>query len=103
MSHGFPSPRAQELFLEARTRPVETRDAWLRHACADDAGLRESVESLLESDDAGGVIEPPSPGDVESWFEPVALADVSGRQVGSCRLVRPIAEGGMGRVYEAVQ
>ena len=39
--------RAKDVFLEALARPAAERGAFVAGACADDASLRQEVESLL--------------------------------------------------------
>ncbi|MCA9071737.1 MAG: serine/threonine protein kinase, partial [Planctomycetaceae bacterium] len=100
--------RVQQLFEEVAELPAAERTAFLAAKCADDPCVRAEVESLLAADAQAG----------KTWLEsPVVRTPVSGTgswspsqsylrqgtRVGSYRIQRPIAEGGMGVVYEAEQ
>jgi eukaryotic-like serine/threonine-protein kinase len=108
--------RAQELFNRAVALPPAQRAALLAATCADELALRAEVESLLAYDEAfaaGGGDEglltspliraslPMAPG-ANATTAP-AWSPVPPVRVGSYRVLRRIAEGGMGAVYEAEQ
>ena len=91
--------RVTELFDAACQLPTAARDAWL-DASGADAELRAEVRAMLEAFDT-------DPGYLE---QPLAAADalgeavrdpLTGRRLGSWRLVRKVGQGGMGIVYEA--
>jgi WD40 repeat protein/predicted Ser/Thr protein kinase len=101
--------RIQELFDQAVALPPAQRPAFLEAACAGDQAFRAEVESLLACDlgaaagGAGGqdLLESPvvrAPVPARPAGEPPATA-----RVGNYRVLRRIAEGGMGAVYEAEQ
>ncbi|HEX5139070.1 MAG TPA: protein kinase [Planctomycetota bacterium] len=92
--------RIDALFQGARRLPPAERRAFLEREAADDAALRAEVEDLLAALDSSPDIEP----------TPViaGLARILGEtptpdRFGEFRIVRRIASGGMGVVYEAEQ
>jgi WD40 repeat protein/predicted Ser/Thr protein kinase len=116
-----PGDRVQDLFDQAVARPAEQRAAFLETACAGDPALRAEVESLLAcdlhfaagADDDGmlksPIVRAPGPATPEAkepsvvTGSPVHPATLSCSQVGRFRVLRLIAEGGMGAVYEALE
>src|SRR5262249_52325726 len=112
-----PGDRVEELFDQAVALPPERRAAFLEAACADDPTLRAEVEGLLacdadfaETGGDGGLLKSP----VIRASEPTHLgpADSPGHLISlppghlvtkSYQVLRRIAEGGMGTVYEAEQ
>ena len=85
--------RAKELFVEARAQPAAERAAFLSAKCGGNAELRSDVESLLAA-------EQEATRDETLDHAPDPLL---GRVIYDYRVVRLIASGGMGRVYEAEQ
>lgn len=102
MSKSNPVPDPAEVFASARALPPEERSAYLDRACGENTEIRAEVESLLLALPAA-----------ESLFrDPRILAHArdalgipegmaEGRQVGSYRIIRRIATGGMASVYLA--
>ncbi|MEQ8764363.1 MAG: protein kinase [Planctomycetota bacterium] len=95
-----------EIFTSARRLPLEDRSAFLDEACRADSRLREEVESLLaHAEAADSELDPESfqhQLDVMSAAileEPIPLPET----IGGYRILRRIAFGGMGAVYEAEQ
>jgi WD40 repeat protein/predicted Ser/Thr protein kinase len=112
--------RVQDLFDQAVVLPAEQRAAFLEAACAGDPALRAEVESLLACDadfteGAGDdgllkspIVRAPGPATAEAKEPSVTVSPghpvtLSSSQVGRYRVLRLIAEGGMGVVYEAEQ
>ncbi len=86
--------KASNIFDGARTLTPEQRKVYLEGACGGDELLRVEVEELLAGDEA-------APDDfLPPLVERGSLAP--GRMLGKYRIVRFLAEGGMGEVYEAV-
>lgn len=72
-------------------------------ACRGRPDLRRAFERLWSAHESPRAFEPPPLDDVARWLAPAEHADLSGTRLGSCLLVRRIATGGMGHVYEAFQ
>src|SRR5580658_1922110 len=86
--------RIRELFAGAVDLPSQQRDAFLNQACADDADLRAEVELLVDADSTGARWARSVTADIPRLSTGIELA-------GRFRVLRFIAAGGMGDVYEA--
>jgi serine/threonine protein kinase len=91
-----------EVFQLAIEQPSATRDAFLTHACAGDLSLKKRIEDMLRDHSRpGGLLDTPP------WQQTVSdpgrvLCFRTGQVVaGRYEIVRFIAKGGMGEVYEA--
>ena len=81
---------ARRLFDEALERGADERAAWLEQVTAD-ALIRTEVTSMLAGHDR-----------VDEWFvEPPSISAPEPDRIAGYRIVRELASGGMGRVYEA--
>jgi eukaryotic-like serine/threonine-protein kinase len=111
-----PGDRVQELFDRAVALPLARRAAFLAATCADEPALHAEVASLLacdaeftEGDGDAGVLKSPlvrAPGPANSRADespPAAWPPGPPVRIGRYRVLRRIAEGGMGAVYEAEQ
>jgi tetratricopeptide (TPR) repeat protein len=97
--------QVEDIFCRALEQPAESVRQWLEEACAGDPELISEVVSLLESD---RVAEGFVASAVESAVCTVAednaqVSPMSGRRIGSYRLIRELGTGGMGTVYLAVR
>jgi Tol biopolymer transport system component len=107
MTH--PEQSAEELFGQALELPLERRSAFLDQACRNAPGLRGLVERLLEQDQQAGsfLANPAFTPDGNAAPTAASAAAGPGRfQAGQLianrfAIVRFIARGGMGEVYEA--
>jgi serine/threonine protein kinase/Tol biopolymer transport system component len=102
-----PGQYAEELFGEALELPPESRSAFLDRACGHDSELRRHLEQLLLKDArAGSFLAAPAftPDGTQtlSALGPPPGRFQSGQLIaGRFAIVRFIARGGMGEVYEA--
>jgi len=90
-----------EIFHAALDLPPSERAGFVATVIGDDQELKGEVELLLEADaNAGSYIETPliAPGLLGNLAPPVNPGDIL---CGRFRVVREIAEGGMGHVFEA--
>jgi serine/threonine protein kinase/Flp pilus assembly protein TadD len=94
--------QAQSVYFELCELPREQWAARLPRLCGDDSAVRELVLGLVEhADRAAGFLEsPPLPAALAAALSEWSLEDLSGTACGPYRLVRRIAAGGMGTVYE---
>jgi formylglycine-generating enzyme required for sulfatase activity/serine/threonine protein kinase len=96
--------RMSEVFESARSLPEAQRGSFLDGACGDDRELRREIEDLLGVS-AAALEQTPS----AEWSSATSAASAaspemtSGGRIGGYRLVRAIASGGMGTVWEAEQ
>lgn len=86
--------RVGAIFEAALREPLERRAVWLSDACGGDRELETEVRSLLASHDAaGGFLEP---ADAAASFPE---GPSPGQSIGPWKVIRPLAQGGMGAVY----
>jgi serine/threonine protein kinase/Tol biopolymer transport system component len=104
-----PGPSAEELFGEVLELPPESRSAFLDQACRHDPELRRQLEQLLlENDRIGSFLAHPAftpdgTGTRSALGPPATPGRFESGQLIAARfaIVRFIARGGMGEVYEA--
>ena len=93
-----------DIFQRAREiNTPESRAAYLRQACGDDAGLHERIVALLQIAEKEQSFLEYSPHVFEATMAMPPLAEKLGTQIGPYKLLQQIGEGGMGTVYMAEQ
>jgi serine/threonine protein kinase len=103
-----PSEREEALFCAALgLRSRADREAFLDRVCADDAALRQRLETRLVTDNGLDRLPSPNPPAIQtpapSGTETNPNDDQVGMKVGRYRLVEEIGVGGFGAVYRAEQ
>ncbi len=95
----------RDLLDEALGRDGPQRDAFLDEACGDNHSLRaELAELVIAFQKASSFLEPPEAPEAAAASPDQSLrSPLVGRQIGRYTIVREIATGGMGAVYEALQ
>ena len=95
--------RMAEVFEGARSLAAEQRAAYLDEACGRDGELRGEVEELLRVGTAAidGFVSAWASGSAHTGPESTEVR--SGARIGGYRLLRVLASGGMGTVWEAEQ
>ncbi|MEW5915180.1 MAG: serine/threonine-protein kinase [Gemmatimonadota bacterium] len=95
--------RLETLFDAAAAMPRAQQDEYLRRECAGDEGMLAELRTLLDADrsDGDGRLAGLIGGAAASLVQHDEPAPWDGRVIGSYRLVREIARGGMGTVYLA--
>ena len=92
--------QVNELFHAALEQPADAREDYIQRTASDDADLQREVLSLLKSHRNSGYLDRPAwavAADLLREEEPSRI----GQTIGKYRIVRPIASGGMGVVYQA--
>ena len=98
------APKGGEtIFAEALRLPPEERAAYLAEATGENPELRQEVESLLQSYQAGEFLEEAATPDLRAAQRTVPLTERPGDIIGRYKLLQEIGQGGCGVVYMAEQ
>ncbi len=93
----------KHIYVEVMDAPEAERESVLRSLTEGDDDLLADARSFLDScADADATMPVPEPETVEAWYAAPAGVPL-GRRLGPFRLLRELARGGMGIVYEAEQ
>ena len=96
--------QVERLYHSARERPAGERAAYVAEACGADAELLREVESLLAQDVTaiGPMDRPAWEGSASLLVDRASLELLPGVRLGPYQITGNLGEGGMGRVYSAL-
>ncbi|HKQ78378.1 MAG TPA: serine/threonine-protein kinase [Blastocatellia bacterium] len=95
--------RVKQVFCEALEIPADGRAAFFEQACAGDEELKQEVESLLAAHElAVGFMTTPSLEPVSRITAEEEVRFTAGRLLGHYKALALLGEGGMGKVYRAL-
>lgn len=93
--------KLKQIFSEAVELQGKKRQDYLNNACGDNKKLKRDVLSLLKAYDQTGAIDRSIDEFRNSVFSEVESVDMTGRIIGSYKIIDNLGQGGMGSVFLA--